>query len=216
MEKEIVLWHKSIDKAQNFMVAAGLQAYRIADEIMHGKGGILTLTNRGKDVRPLIVNALMDYYLKECCEHGELPFSVEEHTNSRNNSPYYLFVGKNIWFTVSRVRKNGDVPREADFRDTFTMNNDQLSLFPGLEPECKKDGVYAILTHGGNRTLDFMRFGIPRVIGEKPYKYTWIENLALYDRNAIHLVMEPLPVIEVKKPTLKNFIVERLVTDGQQ
>lgn len=216
MEREIVLWHKSIDRAQKFMIAAGFQAYQTADEIMHGEGGILTLTNRGNDVRPLIINALMDYYLKECCEHGEIPFFVEEHTNSRKNSPYYLFCGDKICFTVSRVRKNGDIPREADFRDKFIMNNDQLSLFPDLESGYKKDGVYAILTHGGTSALDFMRFGIPRVIGEKPYKYTWIENLALFDRNAIHLVMEPLPVIEVRKPTLKNFIVERLVTDGQQ
>lgn len=212
--KDMIRDQLTVQEQRN-MVAAGFLAYQTTDEIMCGEGSILTLTRRGKNVRPLILNATMDFFLKDFCDAGDLPFSVEERTNSRNNSPYYLFIGKNIWFTVSRVRKNGDVPREADFRDMFTMNNDQLSLFPGLEPECQKDGIYAILTHGGNRTLEFMRFGVPRAIGEKPCKYTWIENLPLFDQEAIHLVMKKEPTVKAKKPKLKDFIKKRL-EDGQQ
>lgn len=215
METKLMIQDQLTAQEQKNIVAAGFLAYQTTDEIMCGEGSILTLTQRGKNVRPLIVNAAMDFFLKDFCDAGDLPFSVEERTNSRNNSPYYLFIGKHIWFTVSRVRKNGDVPREAEFRDTFTMNNDQLSLFPWLEPEGKENGVYAILTHGGNRTLDFMQLGIPRAIGEKPCKYTWIKKLPLFDRKAIHLVMKKEPTIEAKKPKLKDFIKKRL-EDSQQ
>lgn len=202
---ETMKWEKPDKRCINFLVAAGHQAYKMTDDFMKGDGALLNLTERGQETRPYILNALMDYFVKECCDIGELPFRVEERKNHRNNSPFYLFCGHGIMFTISRVARNGAFPRKADFRNEFSMNNDQLSLFPEIETNRLKEGAYAVLTHGGKEKLEFMRFGLPRAGGR-----SWIENLNLFDDREPHVAVIPEPIIEVKKPKLKEFLEKRL------
>ncbi len=205
MKQENTKWEKIAEAYKQIFIVVGLQAYQTTDEFMNGEGALLNMTARGREVRPFIINALMDYFVKEYCDRGELPFYAEERKNSRHNSPFYLFRGENLMFTISRVAKDGGFPRKADFRSGFSLNNDQISLFPELETNILKEGAYAVLTHGGKEELEFVRWGLPRA-GED----AWIENVSLFDRKAPHIAVAPAPAIEVKKPKLKKFVEERL------
>lgn len=188
---------------RNFLVQAGIQAYEYGAEILETT--ILGGTERGLSLFPHLINVLYDYNVRSLCNAGEIPFIVQECTNVAKNSFYFLFVGKQLEFTISRTQTKDGFPRQAAFRNNYAENNDLISLFPELEPERKSGRVYAILTHGGRfNKLDFARIGIPRKdtrswIGTQWYLFDRTQKFALmpeFDSKPIKIARPKLKSIE--------------------
>lgn len=120
-------------------------------------------------------NLAADYFLAEKCKQGIIPLQASFPLNVSNNYRHLELTSDGIVITLSSIRKPGEFPRYALFREQHA--SEQTSLYEDAKPD---SSLYAILVHQRTQNKD-ERFSPKVQIGIPNTEYSYWEELFSLD-----------------------------------
>lgn len=149
-------------------------------------------SEKGKETLVLVRNLKVEEQIKAEIDNKFLPFKYKECKNYADNCTHYEFETENAIITVSRVKRENQMPRRAIYRENLSFNN-QISWFE--EEEDKKEKKHILLTHVcEDDKLKLLMLGIPSSDGK-----TWECNFDLLkELNVITNTEDELPAGTLK------------------
>lgn len=149
-------------------------------------------SEKGKETLVLVRNLKVEEQIKAEIDNKFLPFKYKECKNYADNCTHYEFETENSIITVSRVKRENQMPRRAIYRENLSFNN-QMSWFE--EEEEKNEKKHILLTHVcEDDKLKSLMLGIPSSDGK-----TWECNFNLLkELNVMTNTEEELPAGTLK------------------
>ena len=154
-------------------------------------------SKKGNETLTYIRNLKVEEKIKSEIENGFLPFSYNECKNCAENCTHYEFETNNSIITVSRVSKEGELPRKAKYRENLSFNN-QISFFDlNVKVENGSSKKHMLLTHVcKDDKLQSLILGIPSSDGKSwEYKLNLLKELNVILNNDEELPENILKII---------------------
>lgn len=200
-------------EVRRFFVPAVHKGYRLFSALVETTSFLSGFV--GKNIYPYLLNVAVEFAIEEAILINKLPIRVDRVINPKNGHRRLELVTPHAIMTISRVKKEKEVPRRAVFRTQRSMNNDQLTIlddfFGELNPE---QPYYFILTHGVKESVsvgslpEFVCLGAPEVGVRK-----WIDQIPLH-KEPYEIILPKEEHIEESLPKLKEEIKKGVLGNG--
>lgn len=145
------------------IVASVKLAYSLVDDIIAHQDFLNWLV--GYDSIAILRNVAVEFQLSRLTKDQKMNMSYAVRENKKKNCHHIEVYSDNCVLTVSHVHAKDALPREADFRNSLSLNNQQ-SLFYSIPDPTADEKYYTILTHGNIMTArsqmpNFISIGLP-------------------------------------------------------
>lgn len=155
------------------------EAYRFLDDLI--KQEKILQRPEMKQAWGHIRHGLIDVAIKEVLQSSNVQHEIADKTTSRykNGHTYLMAEVKGAIITPAKVRKSGQVPNKAVYRNKGSILNKQINFFEdqtSINSEYDETKLpFLLLTYGGlNHKLEFVNLGLPETGVKK-----WIDHVSI-------------------------------------
>jgi len=142
------------------------EAYRFLDDLIEQQK--ILQRPEMKQTWGHIRRGLVDVAIKQVLQSSNVQHEIADKTTSRyrNGHTYLMVEVKGAIITPAKIRRSGQVPNKAIYRNKGSILNKQFNLFEDIadiNSEYDESNLpFLILTYGGfNHKLEFVSLGLP-------------------------------------------------------